>query len=134
MAKYAMKLDMNQRIWHFFLLFCIVTIFAQNLLSSCKNCSQMVNWILVELKNDILFWFAFFFSLNENHLGLHMRHYLFLHYGWFLQNLLRGFIGTNMHTTVSYELCLLQKFFLEQSNYFGILHCYQVNFFTVKKG
>ena len=30
-----------------------------------------------------------------------MRQRLFLHYGWFLQNLEKGCIRTNMHTTVS---------------------------------
>ena len=29
-----------------------------------------------------------------------MRYHLFLHYGWFLQNLGKDFIRTNMHTTV----------------------------------
>ena len=29
-----------------------------------------------------------------------MRFHLFLHYGWFLQNLGKDFIRTNMHTTV----------------------------------
>ena len=32
-----------------------------------------------------------------------MRLHLFLHYGWFLQNLENGFIRTNMHTTVAEE-------------------------------
>ena len=29
-----------------------------------------------------------------------MRYHSFLHYGWFLQNLGKYFIPTNMHTTV----------------------------------
>ena len=29
-----------------------------------------------------------------------MRYHFFLHYGWFLQNLGKDFIRTNMHTTV----------------------------------
>ena len=37
---------------------------------------------------------------NENNLGFHMRYHFFLHYGWFLQNLGKDFIRTNMHTTV----------------------------------
>ena len=37
----------------------------------------------------------FWFILNENHHGFHM------HNGWFLQNLEKGFIWTNMHTTVN---------------------------------
>ena len=32
---------------------------------------------------------------------VHMRYHLFLQYGWFLQNLGKDFIRTNMHTTVS---------------------------------
>ena len=37
---------------------------------------------------------------NENKQPVHMRYHLFLHYGWFLQNLGKDFIRTNMHTTV----------------------------------
>ena len=40
-----------------------------------------------------------FFS-NENQLGFHMRYHLFLHYGWFLQNLGKDFNQTNMLKTV----------------------------------
>ena len=39
-----------------------------------------------------------------------MRYHIFLQYGWFLQNLEKGCIRTNMHTTVhkkSYELTVL---------------------------
>ena len=56
------------------------------------------------------FWvgnFEFFFEkkcfllhLNENKQPVHMRYHLFLQYGWFLQNLGKDFIRTNMHTTV----------------------------------
>ena len=42
---------------------------------------------------------------NENQLGFHMRYHLFLHYGWFLQNLGKDFIRTNMHTTVRQHGC-----------------------------
>ena len=76
---------------------------------NCKKCSQMINWILVKLENDIFFGFwllcfskknvLFFFSI-ENQLGFHMRYHLFLHYGWFLQYLEKDFIRTNMHTSV----------------------------------
>ena len=31
---------------------------------------------------------------------VHMRYHLFLQHGWFLQNLGKDFIPTNMHTTV----------------------------------
>ena len=40
------------------------------------------------------------FFPNENQLGFHMRYHLFLHYGWFLQNLKKDFIRTNMNTAV----------------------------------
>ena len=39
-------------------------------------------------------------DLNENKQPVHMRYHLFLQYGWFLQNLGKDFIRTNMHTTV----------------------------------
>ena len=49
----------------------------------------------------IFFWFlVIVFFPNENQLGFHIRYHLFLHYGWFLQNLEKDFIGTNLHTTV----------------------------------
>ena len=48
----------------------------------------------------VIGFFKYFFP-NENQLGFHMRYHLFLHYGWFLQNLGKDFIRTNMHTTVS---------------------------------
>ena len=38
--------------------------------------------------------------LNENKQPVHMRYQLFLQYGWFLQNLGKDIIRTNMHTTV----------------------------------
>ena len=41
----------------------------------------------------------FLFFPSENQLGFHMRYHLFLHYGWFLQNLGKYFIRTNMHMT-----------------------------------
>jgi hypothetical protein len=37
---------------------------------------------------------------NEKTKGFHMRYHLFLQYEWFLQNLGKDFIPTNMHTTV----------------------------------
>ena len=39
--------------------------------------------------------------LNESKQPVHMRYHLFLHYKWFLQNLGKDFIWTNMHTTVT---------------------------------
>ena len=57
------------------------------------------NWRSWKMTFCFVGFFKFFF-LNENHLGFHMRYHLFLHYWWFLQNLEKGFILTNMHTTV----------------------------------
>ena len=42
--------------------------------------------------------------LNENYLDFHMSYRLFLHYGWFLQNLEKDFIPTLLHTTVTRAL------------------------------
>ena len=60
------------------------------------------NWILVELENYIFWVFGYWvfqkkvlFHPNENGLSFDMRHcWLFLHYGWFLQNLEKDFIRT----------------------------------------
>ena len=52
------------------------------------------------------------FCINEITKGFHMRYHSFLHYGWFLQNLGKDFIPTNMHTTVVF--C---------TEYFISLHC-----------
>ena len=51
--------------------------------------------------------FCFLF-LNENHLDLNMRYCLFLHSGLFLLNLGKGYIRTNMHTTVHMELFIFK--------------------------
>ena len=69
-------------------------------------------WELAELENDLFFrrpfWIFLFkkkkkklLQFNEKTKGFHMRYHLFLHYGWFLQNLGKDFIRTNMHTTVN---------------------------------
>ena len=42
-------------------------------------------------------------QFNEKTKGFHMRYHLFLHYGWFLQNLEKDFIRTNRHTTVNLQ-------------------------------
>ena len=36
--------------------------------------------------------------------GFHMRYHFFLYYEWFLENLRKDFIRTNMHTTVGAKL------------------------------
>ena len=42
----------------------------------------------------------FLLHLNESKQPVHMSYHLFLHYGWFLQTLVKVFIRANMHTTV----------------------------------
>ena len=54
--------------------------------------------VFIEMKQKKIS--VLFFS-NENKLGFHIRYHSFMHYGWFLQNLGKDFIRTNMHTTVS---------------------------------
>ena len=44
----------------------------------------------------------FLLHLNENKQPIHLRYNLFLQYGWFLQNLGKEIIQTNMHATVGY--------------------------------
>ena len=44
--------------------------------------------------------FELFFLEKKTKNAFHMRYHFFLNYGWFLQNLRKYFIRTNMHTTV----------------------------------
>ena len=57
-----------------------------------------------------------------------MRQHLFLHYGWFLQNLKKGCIRTNMHTTVQFVLksniLYIKMFFIEIASHLEKLHPY----------
>jgi hypothetical protein len=46
------------------------------------------------------FFFFFLLHLIKTTKGFYMRYHFFLYYGWFLQNLRKDFIRTNMHTTV----------------------------------
>ena len=46
------------------------------------------------------------FFINAKTKGFHMRYRLFLHHGWFVQNLGKDFIPSIMHTTVI-RLCTL---------------------------
>ena len=39
-------------------------------------------------------------EMKQNHFFFHIGYHLFLQYGWFLQNLGKDFIRSNMHTTV----------------------------------
>ena len=54
----------------------------------------------------------FFVGHFENNLGFHIRYHFFLHYGWFLQNLGKGFIRTNMHMTVATEFLSLKSYYI----------------------
>ena len=70
-------------------------------------------WELAELENYLFFVGHFeFFFLSENNLGFHMRYHFFLHYGWFLQNLGKGFIRTNMHMTVATEFLSFKSYYV----------------------
>ena len=42
------------------------------------------------------------FASSQNKL-VHMKYHLFLHYGWFFQNLEKDFIRTDMHMTLTYK-------------------------------
>ena len=91
-----------------------------------------IGW--AELENDILlcflFWVIRFFKkfcffllfINEKTKGFHMRYHSFLHYGWFLQNLGKDFIPTNMHTTVSRGK-LFKQLSLNNVTYLHIMFC-----------
>ena len=82
-----------------------------------------------------------------------MRQCLFLYYGWFLQNLEKGCIRTNMHTTVEMQYFLhgiicfffFSFFFVGVSKRYGIealvlapqisfCRCNHVNYYLLQKG
>jgi hypothetical protein len=101
-----------QTAWQFYLLIHLampmVSISPDLLALNCKNCSQMVNWILMEIENDnfldLVFGFLVFQFFPPLKISLAFMWiivwYIFLHHGWFVQNLGKDFIPTNMHTTV----------------------------------
>ena len=70
-------------------------------------------WELEELENKLFFSrpFWFFFQKKKIVFVFFQQPWLsydvsfFMHYGWFLQNLGKDFIQTNMHTTVAVQLC-----------------------------
>ena len=70
------------------------------------------NWRSPENNFCLVFWFlviglfkkfCFCFFSMKNTKEVLMRQHLFFYYGWFLQNLEKGCIQTNMHTTVHTE-------------------------------
>ena len=63
--------------------------------------------LLLDFLKNILF----LFFINEKTKGFHMRYHSFLHYGWFLQNLGKDFIPTNMHTTVQQHSTVLNHLY-----------------------
>ena len=72
----------------------------------------MENWPSPENDFCLVFWFLviglfkkklFCFFSMKNTKEVHMRQRLFLHYGWFLQNLEKGFIQSDMHTTAAVD-------------------------------
>ena len=85
----------------------------QSMNISWKNIKNWQSWKMSSLSQP--FWFFFCFTLtsaillllllfllylNEKKQPIHMRYHLFLHYGRFLQNVGKGCVRTNMHTTV----------------------------------
>ena len=55
--------------------------------------------------------------LTKKTKGFHVSHHFFLYYGWFLQNLRKNFIRTNMHTTVkANKVEILQSAFNRRIN------------------
>ena len=92
-------------------LFCLFLNLCRTAFASIDSTNQRTNpwnfWkkTLRTIWNMNYFHFDFFkkkmvmvFS-NKNNLGFHMRYHFFLLYGWFLQNLGKDFIQTNMHTS-----------------------------------
>ena len=69
-------------------------------------------WEMAELENDLFLgghFEIFLLHLIKKTKGFHMRYHFFLYYGWFLQNLRKDFIRTNMHTTHDIKEILLCK-------------------------
>ena len=64
-------------------------------------------WELAELETEFFessTWNdLFLLHLNESKQPVHMGYHLFLHYEWFLQNLGKDFIRTDMHMTLTYK-------------------------------
>ena len=72
--------------------------------------------------------------LKEDKQPVHMRYHFFLRYGWFLQNLEKEAVRTNMHTTVCTSL---KKSFIIQTYIaiyiMGLGRCRLLLFFQVAK-
>ena len=78
------------------------------------NLQILINWISHWAGKWLFFWVGhfdfflrFFFASSqwkEAARSYHMRYHLFRQYGWFLQNLGKDFIPTNMHTNVFFFL------------------------------
>ena len=83
-----------------------------------KNIENWRSWKMAFFQAAILdFFFKFFLHhLNENKQPIHMRYHLFLHYGWFLQNLGKYFVQTNMHMTVAVKTTCFTRFLLSYLN------------------
>ena len=84
--------------------------------SANSQYKNIENWRSWKMRFFWVVHFDFFFQknffllhLNENKQPVHMRYHLFLQYRWFLQNLGKDFIQTNMHTTAFNIGWLLSK-------------------------
>ena len=71
------------------------------------GCEAVWRKLKNSLKTQKIFFsrpFDFFFaSSNEKKQLIHMRYHFFVHHEWFLQNLGKEAVRTNMHTTVIIE-------------------------------
>jgi hypothetical protein len=84
-----------------------------------KNIENWQSWKMTFfLGGHFEFFFSrfFFFLLHliKKTKGFHMRYNFFLYYGWFLNNIRKDFIRTNMHTTVCRFHLISVKEFLSQ--------------------
>ena len=80
----------------------------QSILLIQKNIENWRFWKTQFFESAILIFFfkkkKKLLQFNEKTKGFHMRYHLFLQHGWFLQNLGKYFIRTNMHTPVKFGL------------------------------
>ena len=86
----------------------------------------------------LIFFFKknfFLLHLDENKQAVHMRYHLFLQYGWFLQNLGKDFIQTNMHTTVAIWKAIFSNYApLPLSNYVMRLYMFRATNSCISSG
>ena len=76
---------------------------------------------------------SFFASSNEKKQPIHMRYHFFVHHEWFLQNLGKEAVWTNIYTTVTCASGQKNIFSLEEMNceimIYNDSHCCRTEFF-----